>query len=498
MTGKLLTLDESMKPALPALLALLDVPVDDAAWQAFDPGQRRQKTLDAVRRLLLREAREKLLLLIFEDLHWIDGETQALLDGLVDSLGSARVLLLVNYRPEYRHSWGGKTSYSQLRLDALPAESSGGAAGGAPRRGPRAGAAQAAPRQAREPVLPGGDGPDAGGDEGADGGARPVPPDAADPVHSGASHRAGHPGRAHHRLRREDKRLLQVASVVGKDVPFALLEAVVELPDEALREGLDHLQAAEFLYETGIYPDLEYSFTHALTHEVTYGGLLHDRRRELHARIVDVIETLHRDRLGEQIERLAHHAHRGELREKAVDYLRQAGLKAWMRRSLPDARGWLEQALGVLALLPETPSALEQAFEIRLELRLVLNSLGEARLALERTREAQGIAERLDDDRRRGRASGSGDGTSTRCSASWTTRCVAGPARSSLPAASGPGGFASSARATSSRCTTTGATTSGWSSWPPIILAALPPDWAYEYFGMGAPPSVWGSGPGEP
>src|SRR5439155_23258351 len=103
VTGKLLTLDRALGPTLLALLVLLDVPVDDPSWQALDPAQRRQRTLDAVRRLLLREAREQPLLLIFEDLHWIDGETQALLDALVDSLGSARLLLLLNYRPEYQH-----------------------------------------------------------------------------------------------------------------------------------------------------------------------------------------------------------------------------------------------------------------------------------------------------------------------------------------------------------------------------------------------------------
>ena len=112
MTGKLLTLDRALEPTLPALLALLDVPVDNPAWPALDPGQRRLRTLDAVKRLLLREAREQPLLMIFEDLHWIDGETQALLDSLVDSLGSAHLLLLVNYRPEYQHAWGSKTHYS--------------------------------------------------------------------------------------------------------------------------------------------------------------------------------------------------------------------------------------------------------------------------------------------------------------------------------------------------------------------------------------------------
>jgi predicted ATPase len=138
------------------------------------------------------------------------------------------------------------------------------------------------------------------------------------------------------RLPPEDKRLLQVASVVGKDVPFALLQAIAELPDETLRGGLDHLQAAEFLHETRLYPDLEYSFNHALTHEVAYGSLLQERRRELHARIVDAIEALHRDPLGGEVERLAHHALRGELREKAVHYLRQS--RSSSRSAMPSAR----------------------------------------------------------------------------------------------------------------------------------------------------------------
>jgi tetratricopeptide (TPR) repeat protein len=204
------------------------------------------------------------------------------------------------------------------------------------------------------------------------------------------------------RLSPEDKRLLQVASVVGKNVPFALLQMIAELPDDALRRGLSDLQAAEFLYETRPYPDLEYSFKHALTLDVTYRGLLQERRRELHARIVDAIETLHRDRLGEQIERLAQHAVRGEVREKAVHYLRRAGAKAAVRSALKDARIWFEQALGVLEALPESPATLEEAFAIRLELRSVLNLLGEARMTLERLREAEALAERLNDDRRRG------------------------------------------------------------------------------------------------
>jgi class 3 adenylate cyclase/tetratricopeptide (TPR) repeat protein len=406
VTGKLLTLDRALEPTLPALLTLLDVPVDDAAWQALDPGQRRQRTLDAARRLLLREAREQPLLLIFEDLHWIDGETHALLDGLVDSLGSARLLLLVNYRPEYQHAWGGKTAYSQLRLDALPPESAGELleallgedAGLAPLK--RLLIERGNPFFIEETVRTLVETKVLAGERGGYRLTRPV-----HGIQVPATVQAMLAARID-RLAPDDKRLLQIASVVGKDVPFALLQAIADLPDEALRRGLDHLQAAEFLDETGLFPDLEYSFKHALTHEVTYGSLLQERRRELHARIVDAIETLHRDRLGEQIERLAHHAHRGELRDKAVQYLRQAGLKAATRSALPEARGWLEQALGVLETLPESPATLAQGFDIRLELRPVLSQLGDLGLVRGRLREAAALAERLNDERRRGRVCG--------------------------------------------------------------------------------------------
>src|SRR5262245_45797269 len=119
LISKLLTLDRALEPALPALLALLDVMVDDPVWRGLDPPQRRQYTFDALKRLFLRESQAQPLLLVCEDLHWIDTETEAFLDILVDSLPTARLLLLVNYRPEYQHIWGSKMYYTQLRLDAL-------------------------------------------------------------------------------------------------------------------------------------------------------------------------------------------------------------------------------------------------------------------------------------------------------------------------------------------------------------------------------------------
>src|SRR5262249_5434270 len=155
------------------------------------------------------------------------------------------------------------------------------------------------------------------------------------------------------RLSPEEKRLLQTAAVIGMEVPLPLLQAIAELSEAALHRGLAHLQAAEFLYETRLFPEHAYTFKHALTHEVAYRSLLQERRRALHAHIVDALEGLAGDRVTEQIERLAHHALRGEVWEKALAYFRQAGEKAMTRSAHREAAGYFEQALDALPHLPE-------------------------------------------------------------------------------------------------------------------------------------------------
>jgi class 3 adenylate cyclase/tetratricopeptide (TPR) repeat protein len=403
VTGKLLALDRGLEPALPALLALLDVPVDDLSWHALDPGQRRQHTLDAVRRLLLRETREQPVLVIFEDLHWIDGETQTVLDTLVDSLGSMRLLLLVNYRPAYQHAWGSKSSYSQLRLDALPAESAGefldALLGQDPGLVPlkQLLVKQGNPFFLEEAVRTLAETQTLAGERGRYRLTRPIQTVQMPPtVQAMLAARID-------RLASEEKRLLQVASVVGKDVPFALLRAIAELPHDALGRGLDYLQAAEFIYETGLYPDLEYSFTHSLTHEVAYSTLLQERRRVLHARIVEALEALVGERVAEQVERLAHHALRGEAWDKALAYCRQAGEKAVGRSAYREAESYFEQALGTL---PHLPDSRVDAIDLRLALRNALLPAGDAERILGCLREAEGIAVALDDHRRLGQISG--------------------------------------------------------------------------------------------
>ncbi len=405
VTGKLLTLDRTLEPALPALLALLDVPGEDRRWEALDPPARRQRTIEALRRLLLRESQAQPLLVVFEDLHWIDAETQAVLDRLVESLPTARFLLLVNYRPEYRHDWGGKTYYRQLRLDPLaPANATalletllGGDAGLEPLERLLLARTEGNPFFLEESVRSLVDDGVLAGERGA---YRLVK--AADTIHVPATVQTILAARID-RLPPEDKTLLQTASVVGTDVPVAVLAGVADTAAEALADRLGRLQAREFLYETRLFPDAEYTFKHALTHEVAYGSLLQDRRRALHARAVPAIEGLYPERLAEHVERLAHHALRGEEWEKAVSYLHQAARKALARSAYREAAANFEQALDTLRHLPEGPERTKQAIDLHLDAVGAVVGAGAWVKSTEHIHEAKRLAEALGDERRLGR-----------------------------------------------------------------------------------------------
>ena len=438
VTGKLLTLDRTMEPLLPAFLSLLDVPVDDESWRALDPLNRRRNTLDALKRLLLRESREQPLLLAFEDLHWIDSETQALLDGLVEALPTSRILLLVNYRPEYAHGWASKSYYTQIRvtpfgsenaaalLDALlgvtpTAAGAGPASAMAPVSGDRTNDApqptslealkglliqrtEGNPFFLEESVRTLIETGALRGERGAyqlvgDIAEIRVPPT----VQSMLAARID-------RLPALDKRLLQTMAVIGKDIPLPLLRAIAlegsgtdagELfAESALDAGLNALQSAEFIYEANLFPVLEYTFKHALTHEVAYGSLLQERRRVLHASIVDAIETVHSDRSTEHSERLAYHALRGELWGKAVTYARQAAMKGVARSANREALVFFEQALGALAHLPHERATTEQAIDVRLDMRQALVPLGQFQQVLDHLQQAEALANGIGDRQR--------------------------------------------------------------------------------------------------
>ena len=397
-------LDAALQDTIPALLALLDALPVESPFLRLDALERHQHTLVALKRVLLRQSQLQPLVLIVEDLHWLDTETQALLEGLSESLPTARLLLLVNYRPDYRHGWGSKTYYTQLRLDPLPPASATIFLQALLGEDPSL--------AALNPLLI----------QRTEGNPFFLEESVRTLVETGAL--VGTPGayRLVHalltlpvpatvqavlatridRLPPEEKSLLQTAAVIGTEVPLALLQAVVELPEGSLRQGLMHLQDAEFLYEVRLFPALVYTFKHALTQEVAYGSLLHERRRVLHTRIVAALEALAGAQVAEQVERLAHHALRGEVWIKVLLYCRQAGDKALARSAHREAVGYFEQALSALPHLSETRATREQAIDIRLALRNALWTLGELRRLFRNLQEAEALAETLEDQDRLG------------------------------------------------------------------------------------------------
>jgi tetratricopeptide (TPR) repeat protein len=399
VADKLRTMGRSLASSLPAVLTLLDVPIEDAAWQAIDPLQRRQQLLDTVKRLLIRESQIQPILLVAENLHWIDGETQALLDSLVEGLPTARLLLLVTYRPEYHHGWTSKTYYTQLRLDPLPPGPAqellnsllGDDVSLVPLMQSLLQRTEGNPFFLEESVQTLVETHVLVGARGANRLTKPL-----QNVQVPATVQAVLVARID-RLPPQEKRLLQTAAVIGMEAPCALMQAVAELPEAELHHGLAHLQAAEFLYEASFFPELTFTFKHALTHEVAYGGLLQERRRALHARIVEAIERLYAGHLTEQAERLAQHAFRGEVWDKAVAYCWQASTRAFARSALREVVVCSQQALAALKHLPESRATQEQAIDLRFDLRHALLVLGEFRQALDCLREAATLAEALDD-----------------------------------------------------------------------------------------------------
>jgi class 3 adenylate cyclase/tetratricopeptide (TPR) repeat protein len=405
VTGQVLTLDEALQDTTPTLLALLDALPVDNPFLKLDPPQRRQRTLDALKRVLLRETQVQPLVLVFEDLHWIDAETQALLDSLVESLPTAQLLLLINYRPEYQHGWGSKTYYTQLRLDPLPPASAdelllallGDDVSLAPLTQLLIARTEGNPFFLEESVRTL---VETGLLVGQPGAYRLDAPlltiQVPATVHAVLAARID-------RLPPEAKRLLQTAAVVGTEVPLALLQTIADMPEEALHRHLAYLPAAEFLYETRLFPEQVYTFKHALTHEVAYGSLLLERRRGLHARLVEAIEALAPERVAEQVEHLAHHALRGEVWDKAITYCQRAGARAYERAAFREAVAAFEQALQALEYLPQSGDTRVLAIDLCLAVDHPLRALGEYERRLALLSEARALARALDDRARLGR-----------------------------------------------------------------------------------------------
>ena len=401
VAGKVMMLDRSLEEeTLPHLFALLSIVEGDDPFAQMEAQVRQRRTLEAVKRILLRESLNQPLMLIFEDLHWIDDQTQAFLNLLVEGIANARVLLLVNYRPEYCHQWAGKTYYTQLRLDPLGQESAeamlgalvGSDASLAPLKPLVLERTEGNPLFMEELV-------EALFDEGAlvrNGVVkltRPLSQLKIPPTVQGIlSARIDH-------LPPEDRELLRTLAVIGMEFPLSLVREVVQRQPEQLDRLLYGLQAREFIYEQPAAADVEYTFKHALTHDVAYHSLLIERRKLLHERTAQAIEALYGEALEDHYADLAHHYRSSDNAAKAIEYLRLAGEQAGRRGAYAQAVANVEPALRLIDRLPEGAQRLRAELALRLVEGGTVNALyGLASLERIRTFERVcELAERLGD-----------------------------------------------------------------------------------------------------
>jgi len=397
--------DRGLDDGIVAVQWLLGVAPPASPFLALDARSRRHRAVEVLVRLVEGLCRLQPVVLVFEDLQWLDSEGAEALDYMATHM-PARALLVVTYRPEHDDRWGRVPGYARRRLEPLaPAAAQAlldSLLGAAEETGPIgrlvAERGRGNPLFLEECVRSLVDSGVLAGERGAYRVARP-----AATLEVPASVRAVLAARID-RLPAEQKRLLQAASVVGEEVPAPLLEAIVDLPPERVRGGLDELRGAELLAEATLFPDPVYAFRHALAHDVAYASLLHEGRRVLHGRIAETIERLHAGRLDDQVERLAHHAFAGEQWTRAVQYGREAGLRALARLSCPEAVERLERALDALGHLPATDERERLAVDLRFNLAAALVPMGAHARALGVLREAEALAGAQGDERRLARA----------------------------------------------------------------------------------------------
>jgi predicted ATPase/class 3 adenylate cyclase len=381
MADKIAELDEKLENALSPLMELLSLKVEDEDFIKLEPQQKRQRTFEAIRNLLIRISQERPLVLAVEDMHWIDKTSEEFLSYLIGSLANTHILLVLLYRPEYTHQWGSKSYYRKIGLNQLTVKSSA---------------------ELVHAILEGGN----------------VSPEIIERILNRTSGNPLYMEELTHSLlengsiqkkdhqfvlsvkgseiqvpdtiqgiiaarmdRLEDslKRTMQVASVIGRDFAFRILQTITGLREE-LKAHLLNLQGLEFIYEKSLFPELEYIFKHALTQEVAYNSLLLKRRKEIHEKIGEAIEQIYAERLEEFYEMLAYHFVQGEVWHKAVIYLRQAGGRAMKKSAYVEAIAHLRKGLEVFPRLPETAdrAELELALQFDLAASLIVSKGGSA------------------------------------------------------------------------------------------------------------------------
>jgi class 3 adenylate cyclase/tetratricopeptide (TPR) repeat protein len=369
INGKIVTLDRSLEDGLPYLFGLFEVIDGEDPLARMDANIRKRRTMDAIKRILLRESLNQPLMVMFEDLHWIDEQSQEFLNLLSDSIGTAKILLLVNYRPEYSHQWGNKTYYTQLRLDPLARENAaemlqsllGDGAQLDPLKRLIIDRTEGNPFFIEEMVQTlFEDG--ALARNGTVNLTRPLSDLKIPPTVQGIL------AARIDRLPPAGKELLQTMSVIGKEFPLNLVRAVTGMPGERIQAMVDHLQVAEFIYEQPSTGDFEYTFKHALTQQVAYQSVLMERRKTLHERAAKAIETIHASQLDDHLAELAYHYGHSANIAKAVDFLGRAANQASQRSLYGEAIDYVNRALQMLATTPESEARARD--ELRLQMIL--------------------------------------------------------------------------------------------------------------------------------
>jgi class 3 adenylate cyclase/tetratricopeptide (TPR) repeat protein len=369
VNGRIVTLAPALEDTRPYLFALLGLVEGDDPLAQINPQTRRRRTLDAIKRIFLRESLNQPLMLIFEDLHWIDEETQAFLNLLVEAIATTPVLMLVNYRPEYTHSWGSKTYYTQLRLDPLGMENAdemlgtllGSDATLAPLKRLVAEKTEGNPLFMEEIVLSlFEDGTLARNGEVRL--ARPlallqIPPTVQGILASRID-----------RLPANEKDLLQTVAVIGTEFKLSIAWALSGKSEEELNRMLSDLQLAEFIYEQPAKGDVEYTFKHALTHDVAYKSLLAERRRVLHKHTAETMEQLYAERLEDHVTELAHHFDNAGNVPKAVEYLGRSGHRAAEQMAHSEAIGYFDRALELVKQMPDSATRDREELDLQMAL----------------------------------------------------------------------------------------------------------------------------------
>ncbi len=376
VTGKLLTLDRMLEDHLPYLLYLLGISEPQSTLPTMDARVRRQRIFESIVRLLLSESQSQPVVLLFEDLQWLDRETEAFLDELAGQVPASRILLLFNYRHEYSHDWNCQPGYIELRLEPLGQTEARGLLeallGGHPGLGPLArlilAKTEGNPFFMEEVVKTLAE---EGAILGTPGSYRietasvslHIPTTVQDVLAARID-----------RLSQAQKTLLQTLAIIGKDFSLSLIRYVTRLSEQELTPLLDDLQRSDLIYERPAFPEVEYTFKHALIQEVAASSLLLSQRSELHERAAEAIESLFPGRLEDYLNELAHHYSRSGNAGKAVHYLRLAGEQALRQSAQREGIRHLSAALERLSTLPDS------AERTREKIRLLL-TLGPAWIA---------------------------------------------------------------------------------------------------------------------